>query len=72
MIVIDDADVYQLSYTGAQTNAFIGTPYAAQTFTGSVVVNASTGAVTITGQKGQALANLGIGSLATMSYTVIV
>lgn len=72
MIVIDDADVYQLSWTGAQTNAFIGTPYAAQTFTGSVVVNGSTGAVTITGQKGQALANLGIGSLATMSYTVIV
>ena len=70
-IVIDNADLYQLSWTGAQTNAFIGTPYAAQSFTGSVVVSGS-GTVTVTGQKGQALANLGIGTLATMSYTVIV
>ena len=70
-IVIDSADLYQLSWTGAQTNAFIGTPYASQSFTGSVVVD-SDGSVTITGQKGQALSNLGIGSLATMNYTVIV
>jgi len=70
-IVVDDADIYTLSWTGAQTNAFVGTPYAAQTFTGSVVV-AANGTVTVTGQKGQALANLGIGTLATMSYTVIV
>lgn len=69
-IVISESDLYRLSYTGDQTNAFIGTPYAAQSFTGSVVVS-PTGAVTITGQKGQALANLGIGTLATMNYTVI-
>ena len=68
-IVIDSADLYQLSTTGAETDKIVSAPYYAQTFTGSVVV--SSGTVTITGQKGQFFANLGIGTLATMNYTVI-
>ena len=68
-IVIDNADLYQLTTTGAQTNAIVASPYSVQSLTGSVVV--SSGTVTVTGQKGQFLSNLGIGTLATMNYSVI-
>lgn len=44
---------------------------AAQSLTGTVSVDSS-GNVTITGQKGQALANLGLGSMAVLDYKEIV
>lgn len=68
-IIINDADIYQLTVTGSNANKIIASPYSAQSFTGSVVV--TNGTVTVTGQKGQFLSNLGIGSVGTMNYTVV-
>ena len=52
-------------------NRVINTPFQDVTWSGAVVVNSSTGAVTVTGEAGQIMKNLKIGTLATMNYTVI-
>lgn len=61
----------RLDQTYQNINKVINTPFEDVTWTGEVVVNQSTGAVAVTGQVGQIMKNLKIGTLATMNYTVI-
>lgn len=61
----------RLDQTYQNINKVINTPFQNVTWTGAVVVDSSTGAVTVTGQVGQIMSNLKIGTLATMNYTVI-
>lgn len=61
----------RLDQTYQNINKVINTPFEDVIWTGEVVVNQSTGAVTVTGQVGQIMKNLKIGTLATMNYTVI-
>lgn len=62
----------RLDQTYQDINRVINTPFESVTWTGAVVENSSTGAVTVTGEVGQIMSNLKIGTLATMNYTVIV
>lgn len=80
-ITIDVNDVYILSTTGDQTDDIVGSPFSSwgtatfpssphRTITG--ILNATTGSVaTLTGQRGNFLHNMGLGSVATLQYTVI-
>ena len=61
----------RLDQTYQNINKVINTPFEDVTWTGEVVVNQGTGEVTVTGQVGQIMKNLKIGTLATMNYTVI-
>ena len=80
-ITIDTNDVYVLATTGDQTDDFVRSPFASwggsafptsphNTITG--ILNATTGnTAVLTGQRGNFLHNMGLGSVATINYTVI-
>lgn len=80
-ITIDVNDVYVLATTGDQTDDFVRSPFASWgnsvfptsphgTITG--ILNATTGSTAVlTGQRGNFLHNMGLGSVATLNYIVI-
>lgn len=80
-ITIDVNDVYVLATTGDQTDDFVRSPFASWgaavfptsphgTITGILNATLNNTAV-LTGQRGNFLYNMGLGSAAALQYTVI-